>query len=113
MARLDYRVFVLVDEALFFLSEIAPQQERTTAILLRNEFDHSVGEMVPADFRVRGRFVRLDSQKRVEHENALIGPFLETPSKALVSFKSRNIVFQLGEYVSKRWWQWDPFGDRE
>lgn len=57
MRRFDHRVLLLVDEALLLLGEVAPQQKRASTVLLRDELDNSIGEYIPADFRVRTGFM--------------------------------------------------------
>lgn len=57
MCRFDHTVLLLVDEALLLLSEVAPQQKRASTVLLRDELDNSIGEYIPADFRVRTGFM--------------------------------------------------------
>jgi hypothetical protein len=52
MCRFDHTVLLLVDEALLLLGEVAPQQKCASTVLLRDELDNSIGEYIPADFRV-------------------------------------------------------------
>ena len=52
MSAFDDLVLLLVDERLFLLREVAPQEEHAAAVVRRDEFDDGVGESIPANLRV-------------------------------------------------------------
>lgn len=113
MSRLDYAMLFLVNETLLFLRKITPEKERTAIVLLRNHFDHAIGEMIPADLGMRGGLVCLDREKSVEHEDSFVGPFLQASAETFVAFKRGNVVLEFGENVSQRRRQCYAFRDRE
>ena len=52
MRGLDHRVFGVVDKCPLLLGEVAPQNEHKAVALLTEDFDHTVGESLPAVFGV-------------------------------------------------------------
>ena len=56
--RFDDLVLGAVDERLFLVRPLAPEEEGTAAVLFRYELDDSVGERLPADASVRRRLVQ-------------------------------------------------------
>ena len=57
----------------------SPQHEDHPRLLRGNQFDHAIGEWLPAASLMRIGLARPDCEDRVEHEDALPGPGLQIP----------------------------------
>ena len=74
MCARNHSMVRLRDQPLLLLGFTSPQYEDHPRLLRGNQFNHAIGESLPAAPLMRIGLVRLDREDRVEHEDALSGP---------------------------------------
>ena len=79
MCACNHGMVRLGDQRPLLLGFTSPQYEDHTRRLRGNQFDHAIGESLPAASLMRIGLVRPDREDRVEHENALPGPGFQIP----------------------------------
>ena len=79
MCACNHGMVRLGDQRPLLLGFTSPQYEDHTRRLRGNQFDHAIGESLPAASLMRIGLVRPDREDRVEHEDALSGPGFQIP----------------------------------
>ena len=96
----DHYVMVrLRDQCPLLLSLTPPQDEGYPCLLRGNQFDQTIGELLPAASLMRIGLVRSNREDRVEHENASSGPGLQI---AVIGYPASNIILEFAKDVSQR-----------
>ena len=83
----------------FLLGFTSPQYEDHRRLLRRNQFDHVIGESLPTASLMRIGLVRSDCEDRIEHEDALSGPWFQLP---VIGDLASHIFMELPINVSQR-----------
>ena len=96
MCARDHGMVRLRDQPLFLLGFTSPQHKDHTRLLCGNQFDHAVGESLPASSLMRIGLVRPNRESRVEHKDPLSGPgfqiavIRDLTSKVFMEFPDRK-----------------------
>ena len=69
----------LRDQRPLLLGLTSPEYEDHPRLLRGNQFDHTIGESLPASPLMRIGLASPDREDRIEHENALPGPWFQIP----------------------------------
>lgn len=110
VGRFEDEVFGLVDEDLFFLGELAPEEEDDMFFAGRHLRDHGIGELGPADLGVAHGFIGAYGERGIEEEDALLGPVSEV---AVVGDGHTDILTQFFKDIDEGGWRGDGFLDGE
>ena len=83
----------------FLLGFTSPQHKDHRRLLRCNQFDHAIGELLPAASLMRIGLVRPDREDRVEHKDALSGPGFQIP---VIRDRAPKIFMEFPIDVSQR-----------
>jgi len=92
----------LRDQQLFLLGSTSPQYQDHRRLLRCNQFDNTIGELLPAAPLMRIGLVRPDREDRVEHEDALPGPGFQI---AITRDRVSKVFMELPIDISQREWK--------
>ena len=99
MCACNHGMVRLGDQCPLLLGFTSPQNEDHARLLRGNQFDHAVGESLPAASLMRIGLVHLDREDRVEHEDALSGPGFQI---AVIRNLTSHIFMEFPIDVSQR-----------
>ena len=89
----------LRDQHPLLLGFPSPQDEDHPRLLRCHQFDHAIGEQLPAASLMRIGLARPDREDRVEHEDTLSGPGFQIP---VIGDPASNIFMEFPIDVSQR-----------
>lgn len=99
MCRCDHGMVRLCDQRPLLLGLAPPQYKDHPRLLRRNQFDNTIGELLPASSLVRIGLARPNCEDRIEHEDTLPGPKFQI---SVIGNPASDIVLEFPIDVSQR-----------